>query len=583
MQQKQIPVDLSTAGSSAYRASALSQNEEDLQRNVGPNYQPAYGGTVSRLYSSQRRKEGASESSRTASSVIPVYVPVGSESSQRSSSSLSESELQESRTFRPIQPGQYVNIAAKPHSSTVLNVPVRVQYVPSSEQMQQQSRSEFQSGSESNVLRGQPGHRVTYYPASTYTSSADKSSSRSEQEIDQSGGLPEKFTSYGSYRAPETLSQTRFSSEGTQSQLDQTRVAPAAVTYPIEGGSSRVASSGASSSQRGYTHSRVVPVYPVSTIESSSASSRTEEEREQRRLTQARPTYIYSGRNVGSEHEDSRGQLSSTNIRPTYVLSGRTSTGSDRESSSQYGSSGATTYFVAPSASNTRTQTQYQSGTGSQSQYQSGSGAQSQYQRQGYTGSNQQFSPYVPAGRASTFTANTQATGSSSADRLSTRFGTGVMQSGTDDLNTYMTEAERLARLQQQQIASSSGSSNVAVTNSEANRRTLQNAANLDSAAAQFVSSSNVANRNSELDTLSVDSGAAVGPGGYKRVKSWQKQSKWASGAQYGTDGQPKSYSMLSTAESEKHNIDGQETGFKAATSTLENDGKVSTYSIHTP
>jgi hypothetical protein len=40
---------------------------------------------------------------------------------------------------------------------------------------------------------------------------------------------------------------------------------------------------------------------------------------------------------------------------------------------------------------------------------------------------------------------------------------------------------------------------------------------------------------------------------------------------------------MLSTAEAEKHNINGAETGYKAATTTLENDGKVSTYSIHTP
>lgn len=40
---------------------------------------------------------------------------------------------------------------------------------------------------------------------------------------------------------------------------------------------------------------------------------------------------------------------------------------------------------------------------------------------------------------------------------------------------------------------------------------------------------------------------------------------------------------MLSTAEAEKHNINGNEAGYKAATTTLENDGKVSTYSIHTP
>ena len=54
-------------------------------------------------------------------------------------------------------------------------------------------------------------------------------------------------------------------------------------------------------------------------------------------------------------------------------------------------------------------------------------------------------------------------------------------------------------------------------------------------------------------------------------------------GSEYDSEGKIKSHSMLSTAEAEKHNINGAETGYKAATTTLENDGKVSTYSIHTP
>lgn len=51
----------------------------------------------------------------------------------------------------------------------------------------------------------------------------------------------------------------------------------------------------------------------------------------------------------------------------------------------------------------------------------------------------------------------------------------------------------------------------------------------------------------------------------------------------YGNDGKPKSYAMLSTAESEDHSVNGKRTGYKAATTTLDDDGKVSTYSIHTP
>lgn len=54
-------------------------------------------------------------------------------------------------------------------------------------------------------------------------------------------------------------------------------------------------------------------------------------------------------------------------------------------------------------------------------------------------------------------------------------------------------------------------------------------------------------------------------------------------GSEYGPDGKPKTYSTLSTAEGEKFNVNGAETGYKAATTTLENDGKVSTYSIRTP
>jgi hypothetical protein len=53
-------------------------------------------------------------------------------------------------------------------------------------------------------------------------------------------------------------------------------------------------------------------------------------------------------------------------------------------------------------------------------------------------------------------------------------------------------------------------------------------------------------------------------------------------GSEYGSDGKPKTYSSMSTGESEKYNINGEEAGYKAATSTLEKDGKVSTYSIHT-
>lgn len=60
-------------------------------------------------------------------------------------------------------------------------------------------------------------------------------------------------------------------------------------------------------------------------------------------------------------------------------------------------------------------------------------------------------------------------------------------------------------------------------------------------------------------------------------------KTKWniSAGSEYGPDGKPKTYSSMSTGEAEKYNINGEEAGYKAATSTVEKDGKVSTYSIH--
>jgi hypothetical protein len=90
-------------------------------------------------------------------------------------------------------------------------------------------------------------------------------------------------------------------------------------------------------------------------------------------------------------------------------------------------------------------------------------------------------------------------------------------------LREYMSESENLARVQQQQIAGSSQSSNIHSA-SEANRRTYNVANSLDSAAANFVGS-NLNSRNSEFDA-----GQNLGNGGFTRVKQWEKQSKWASG-----------------------------------------------------
>lgn len=51
---------------------------------------------------------------------------------------------------------------------------------------------------------------------------------------------------------------------------------------------------------------------------------------------------------------------------------------------------------------------------------------------------------------------------------------------------------------------------------------------------------------------------------------------------QYDENGKLRSYSNLSTGESELHNVNGKVAGYKAATTTVEDNGRTSTYSIHT-
>lgn len=234
-------------------------------------------------------------------------------------------------------------------------------------------------------------------------------------------------------------------------------------TTITDGGASRYTmNSGLSNTQQA---SRVIKPLPAHSFESSSltASQRAEEEHQQRIYT---PPVV----------------------RPSYVH--RTS--SNNEESRSESSRTESTNIYAPVVSSQQT-----------NQRQSQGQQQSQYSSR--TGNN--YSPYSPS-------------------YPSSRLGSGVAHSNSDNLFEYMSESERLARLQQQQLASSSHQSSLSSA-SEANRRVLDQAQRLDSAAANFVGSSNLASRNSELDAESL---SGNGTGGYQRVKSWQKQSKWESG-----------------------------------------------------
>jgi hypothetical protein len=557
MQQRQNPTDLSSISSSAYRNKVTEHDDDDLQRTYQPSYsdstrKPIYSGSQSshRVASSQHESE-----SRRVGSVAPVYVGSSHVSSGNALHSSSQQSASEGRTAVPI--GQYVNIAVRPGQSTVIPVRVVNPIAIPAEHQQYYSRHSENDKQVTRVGGSSPTtttYHLSYNPSRNYVATDKVSSSTAEEERLRISG--------GNVQQPEKL-RNRVDDSDTQQ-----RVSGVTVSYPSNGGSSRYASSGP-------TQSRVAPSYTDS-VSSSSSSRRTEEERNERRFTPQSPSHVSTVRDGSSSHGTGTGSQS--------------------------------VYYVA--APSTRIQSQSQIG--------------SQSQQQGRGGG---FTYYYPSSGSST---GSQLNSASSSDKLATRFGSGVLSSNSDDLHSYMSEsekrarllqqqqssqsssniaianldgnrrhgsatrvysgnnddlssymseAERLARLQQQQISGSS--SNIALSNLDANRRTVQTASSLDQNAANFVhgSSSNLASRNSEFDSANSGTGA----GGFTRVKSWNRQSNWASGSEYGPDGKPKTYSHLSTAEAEKHNINGQEAGYKAATTTLENDGKVSTYSIHTP
>ncbi|XP_050077153.1 uncharacterized protein LOC126564216 [Anopheles maculipalpis] len=318
----------------------------------------------------------------------------------------------------------------------------------------------------------------------------------------------------------------------------------------------------------GHTSERTVkliaPTIPTASSSSSSSQRRAEQQN----------SYIRTGSyvpNTGSSTRYSAAQSADSLRRQTYQT--------------------APTYVAAVPVSGVASSSKYETASESQQRHTQNSlnsvpvvvqpvpvgGASSSSSR--YAASTQEHrsgasgpSYYVPAGAATTYGSQYANTASShnsrykaggstggfvhypiTNDEFGRRFGAvgGAGGYGAEtDLHDIMSESETLARLQAQNVH------NGAVTGS----------GTID-AETRFGGESD---------------GLGTMPGGFQRTKSWSSSSKWASEQRYGDDGKPKTYSMLSTAESEKHNINGKTTGYKAATTTLEDDGKVSTYSLHT-
>jgi len=549
---------LSNVQSAAYRSSSRSsrrqeeeeEEEEDLQTNVGAGYHDLsvsndrYTESQRRLQQQQRESESRVTGGGRTSQVY--YAPGGStsSSSHRSSAQNSEAQYSESRTIRPVPVGQYVSMAVRPGTATVLTIPVSPQ-----EQGQQRvyasNRQGYQAVTESSRTAS---NRINYYPSYSSDRSSTSSGSRVESATQrvvayQADKLTTPAYSRSRYNVEESEEDEE---EDTQQRVQQANI-----------NSRQSSTSGGSTNyQQSYT-GRVVPAVPVHTVESTS-SQRTNED--QRRYSyQARPVYnqrVTSNRNENEQASGSSSQYTSVN-RPV-VTSSRIS-GTD---GSQYGSSGVT-YYTAPAASQTRiqmqaqnqqasgqsqytagsaAQTQYTAGSAAQNQYTAGSAAQNQYtagsaaQNQYASGSTAQNQYAAGTGSRTSgygYQAYPQSRFSGaqrgSASSANQRYNAQAVNANSDDLLTYMSESEKLAREQQRQIASSRSSSSQ-VSAAEANRRTVNTASTLDSAAANFVGSTNLQSRLNDFDNVE----SLGGTGGFKRVKSWQKQSKWASGKWFG-------------------------------------------------
>lgn len=151
--------------------------------------------------------------------------------------------------------------------------------------------------------------------------------------------------------------------------------------------------------------------------------------------------------------------------------------------------------------------------------------------------------------------------------RPSTRVGSSQLFSDSNlhstNLHGLISESERLAREQQ------SGYAGTVAHESASHASLFDNANNQLGVGSGF------------NGQLRASKGAGSG-GSFYQTKQWENNEKWSSGSQYDEQGRLRTHSTLSTAEAELHNVNGKSTGYKAATSTVEDDGKISTYSLRT-
>lgn len=534
--------------------------------------------------SSSSSKYQASSHQQSVSGVVPVY-PVHSSSK---SSYSSESQHRSSSNVNAAHTGNYINAeeGIKTRSNFgAANGAVVVQPVVASSYPigQESSHSSFASGSRSS---NQGSYTVPVYGSSADHASKYVAASASRQDNQQ------RYTpsnTYVVYRQPVPVygpistgsfdTSARFANnQGTvyqvpviypaRSSSNQYAASKDQQTYvihgaqPVYGGSSEHSAHSNQHSQAQYVRPSYQPIYNnhlASSQHSQESHSHASESGSNHRVT-AVPVVTSS-----STHEESEARNEEYSRKGSTYVPLTTNHASKYTSQEQQRAHTAAAYVPIPVASQTAESHNQRESSSSSSQYsaaqQHRSNAGGWYYPAAGSAAVQQGSRYSAFDSQNNAAYNQQRVGSYvpiTNDALGQRFGASGMElggSGTE-LSSIMTESERLARLQ------AKNAYNGAVSGSSA------------------IDMENRFGGNS--DDASGDLGGGLG-GGFKRTKSWSSSSKWASGQKYGDDGKIKTYSSLSTAESEQHNVNGQKTGYKAATTTLEDDGKVSTYSLHTP
>uniref|UniRef100_U5EPF6 Putative secreted mucin n=1 Tax=Corethrella appendiculata TaxID=1370023 RepID=U5EPF6_9DIPT len=567
--------------SSKYQASSASSSRYE-QRQSGNAY-PIYpsGGSKSSYYSANQR-----ESLSSSLQAQPVYsVPV--EGSSRYSSSSSSRHDNSQRT-------QQFPVTIYPASSSASNAA--------------SSRSEYlsQNAYQDEDLDDRQTSIPVYTPLDRYSSSS--SSHRGGQHIEDRQQTVPVFSSntyndnldqQQSVSGVPVYADKYVSSHSQNTAESQRQQSSSSSVIPVYTPQDRYSTF--SSSNRADTHQEktYVPVYkPIEDNRQVGQTSRVTSTYVPVYVTRANPYYqpsssrVYSTRYGGSDSLQQRTTADGASYTSVQYPAGSSSSTHQQSSSSNReelssqtggvyvpintGSTSVASKYSEHEKNEQRSGTSYvvpvaPISTSSSSRY------GSRHEEHSRTGTNYgQSGVYTPIiGGAST--GSSQHSSSSSAsdayskhrlsypitgDQLGQQFGSGLGLSGDkNDLSEFMSESERLARAQSQSVQSGTVSGSSVVQNRYS------------------------ANDNSDvaLNTVLSNSNTGAGAGGYQRTKSWASSSKWASGQKYDDEGKIKSYGYLSTAESENHNIDGKTTGYKAATTTLEDDGKVSTYSIHTP